>query len=114
MKASRSSLINNLPLFDDDKSLVACVDLFESEPAPAKHKLCKYRAYITTSYQGTQTSFLLYQMSRKISQKQCQTSECSSRQQQKQFSNFKSEFCSCSIHNTETNTFSPYFSSQIE
>jgi len=36
IKTSRSSLINNLPLFDEDKSLIACVDLFESEPAPAK------------------------------------------------------------------------------
>jgi len=78
-------LINNLPLFDEDKSLVVCVDLFESEPAPAKQKLCKHRAYITAGYQGTQTSFLHYQKSRKTSQKQCQTSECSSRQQHKQF-----------------------------
>jgi len=67
-------LINNLPLFDEDKSLVACVDLFEPEPTLAKQKLCKHRGYITTGFQGTQTSFLLYQMSRKTSQKQCQTS----------------------------------------
>jgi len=37
--------------------LVACVDLFESEPVPAKQKLCKHIAYITAGYQGTQTSF---------------------------------------------------------
>jgi len=62
-------LINNLPLFDENKSLVACVDLFESEPAPAKHKLCKHRAYIPAGYQGTQTSFLLYQRSIKQAKK---------------------------------------------
>jgi len=51
-------LINNLPLFDEDKSLVACVDLFESEPASAKQNLCKHRAYIEAGYEGTQTNFL--------------------------------------------------------
>jgi len=71
-------LINNLLLFDEDKSLVACVDLFESELAPAKQKLCKHKADKTAGYQGTQTSFLHFQKSRKTSQKQCQTSECSS------------------------------------
>jgi len=73
--------MNNLLLFDEDKSLVACVDLFEYELAYAKHKLCRNRAFITPGYQGTQTSFLLYQMSRKTSQKQCQINECSIRQQ---------------------------------
>jgi len=29
-------LFNNLPLFDEDKSLVACVVLFEFDSAPAK------------------------------------------------------------------------------
>jgi len=58
-------LINNLPLFDEDKSLVACVDLFESEPPPAKQKLCKHKAYIIAGYQGTLTSFLHNQTSRK-------------------------------------------------
>jgi len=51
-------LINNLPLFDEDKSLVACVDLFESEHVPAKQKLYKHKAYIVAGYQGTLTSFL--------------------------------------------------------
>jgi len=46
-------LINNLPLFDEDKSLVAYVVLFESEPAPAKQILCKYKAYIIAGYEGT-------------------------------------------------------------
>jgi len=62
-------LINNLPLFGEDKSLVACVDLFESEPEPAKQKLCKHKAYITAGYQGTQTRFLHYRKSRKTNQK---------------------------------------------
>jgi len=62
-------LINNLPLFDEDKFLVACVDLFESEPAPAKQKLCKHRAYIAAGYQGTFTSFLHNQNSKKNSPK---------------------------------------------
>jgi len=71
-------LINNLPLFHDEKSLVACVDLFEYEPAPVKQKLCKHRVYITTGYQGTHTSFLHNQNSRKTSPKSAKNSECSS------------------------------------
>ena len=44
---SWSLLINNLPLFDEDKSLVACVGLlFESEAVPAKQKLVQYKASI--------------------------------------------------------------------
>jgi len=68
-------LINNLPLFDEDKSLVACVDLFESEPVPSKQKLYKHRAYIVAGYQGTLTSFLHNQTSRKTSLKSAQNSE---------------------------------------
>jgi len=69
-------LINNLPLFDEDKSLVACVDLFESEPVPAKQKL--YRAYIAVGYQGTLTSFLHNQNNRKTSPKVPKTVSVSS------------------------------------
>jgi len=68
-------LINNLSLFDEDKSLVACVDLFESEPVPAKQKLCKQRAYIEAGYQGTLTSFLHNQTNRKTSSKSAKNSE---------------------------------------
>jgi len=32
---------NNLPLFDEDKSLIACVGLIESEAVPARHSLSK-------------------------------------------------------------------------
>jgi len=75
-QSTRSSLFNKLPLFDEDKSLVACIVLFESDPAPAKQILCKYRAYITAGYEDTQTSFMHNHLSRKTSPK---TSVCSSR-----------------------------------
>jgi len=71
-------LINNLPLFDEDKSLIACVDLFESEQAPAKQKLCKHKAYIVAGYEGTHTSFLHNQNTRKTRPKSVKNSECSS------------------------------------
>jgi len=71
-------LINNLPLFDEDKSLVACVDLFEYKPIPAKQKLYKHKAYIVAGYEGTQTNFVHNQNSRKTSKKNAKYSECSS------------------------------------
>jgi len=71
-------LINNLPIFDEDKSLVSCVDLFDSEPAPAKQKLCKHIPYIVAGYEGTHTSFMNNQNSKKTSPKSAKNSECSS------------------------------------
>jgi len=68
-------LINNLPLFDEDKSLVACVDIFESEHVHEKQKLCKHKAYIEASYQGTLTSFLHNQNNIKTSPKSAKNSE---------------------------------------
>jgi len=53
------------PPIYEDKSLVACVELFEYESAPAKHNICKHIAYITTGYEGTQTSFLHNQFEQK-------------------------------------------------
>jgi len=72
---SSKLLINNLPLFDEDKSLVACVDLFEYEPVPVKQKLCKHKSYIEAGYQGTLTSFLHNQTSRITNSKRAKNSE---------------------------------------
>jgi len=48
---------NNLPLFDEDKSLVLMLDLIESEAVSARHSLSKaqyfwYRIRIKTVYQS--------------------------------------------------------------
>jgi len=57
--------MNNLPLFDEDKPWLLVLELFDSETAPAKQKICKPRESIIAGYDDTQTSFLHNHKSRK-------------------------------------------------
>ena len=70
-KSSWSLEINNLPLFDEDKSLVACVGLVWIWNSTCKTKTMQSRASLIAGYDDTLTSFLHNHKSRKTSLKLC-------------------------------------------
>ena len=74
-----------------------------------KIKTRQTQSIYKTGYQGTQSNFLLYQMSRKTNQKHCQTSECSSNKNKLNASEYKLQIkvCSNNIHKHKP-TPSPY------
>ena len=73
LQNSWSLLINNLPLFDEDKSLVACVDLVWIWSNTYKTETMQTRASLIAGYDDTSTSSLQNLKSRKTSHKINQT-----------------------------------------